>query len=129
MSDAAPKKQGRLAKLDINDVLEAAIIHVFPKGNKFGIRVRRNYGIALPPLLAQPGHISEVFVNILQNAREALVRDSEINVKTSYEGDYSFKVTIEDETGALISRAAVRVLAPDAAYRAWWEAHHTGSRD
>ena len=40
-----------------------------------------------------------------------------------------FKVTIEDETGALISRAAVRVLAPDAAYRAWWEAHHTGSRD
>ena len=104
--------EGRLAKLDINDVLEAAIIHVFPKGNKFGIRVRRNYGIALPPLLAQPGHISEVFVNILQNAREALARDSEINVKTSYGGNYSFKVTIEDNGPGIPSDQIEKVFEP-----------------
>ena len=104
--------EGRLAKLDINDVLEAAILHVFPKGNKFGIRVRRNYGIALPPLLAQPGHISEVLVNILQNAREALVRDSEINVKTSYGGDYSFKVTIEDNGPGILSDQIEKLFEP-----------------
>ncbi len=104
--------EGRLAKLDINDVLEAAILHVFPKGNKFGIRVRRNYGIALPPLLAQPGHISEVLVNILQNAREALVRDSEINVKTSYGGDYSFKVTIEDNGPGIPSDQIEKLFEP-----------------
>ena len=104
--------EGRLAKLDINDVLEAAILHVFPKGHKFGIRVRRNYGIALPPLLAQPGHISEVFVNILQNAREALGKDGEISVKTSYGGDYTFKVTIEDKGPGIAPEQIKMVFEP-----------------
>lgn len=104
--------EGRLAKLDINDVLEAAILHVFPKGHKFGISVRRNYGIALPPLLAQPGHISEVFVNILQNAREALGKDGEISVKTSYGGDYTFKVTIEDKGPGIAPEQIKMVFEP-----------------
>jgi signal transduction histidine kinase len=88
--------EGRLAKLDVNEMLETALSQVFPKGSKFGIRIRRDYGIALPPLLAQPEHISEVFVNIIQNAREVMGNDGEIRVKTSYEGDYTFRVTIED---------------------------------
>jgi len=104
--------EGRLAKLDINDVLEEAILHVFPKGHKFGTRVRRNYGIALPPLLAQPGHISEVFVNILQNAREALVGHGEIFVKTGYGGDYSFTVIIEDNGPGISSDKVEQVFEP-----------------
>ena len=88
--------EGRLAKLDVNETLDAAIMQVFPKGSKFATRIRREYGIALPPLLAQPEHISEVFVNVIQNAREVLADNGEIRIKTSYEGDYTFRVVIED---------------------------------
>ena len=88
--------EGRLARLNVNEALDAAILKVFPKGSKFGTRIRREYGIALPPLLAQPEHISEVFVNVIQNAREALCNNGEIQIKTSYEGDYRFRVVIED---------------------------------
>ena len=88
--------EGRLARLNVNEALDAAILMVFPKGSKFGTRIRREYGIALPPLLAQPEHISEVFVNVIQNAREALCNNGEIQIKTSYEGDYRFRVVIED---------------------------------
>ena len=88
--------EGRLAKLDVNETLDAAIMQVFPKGSKFATRIRREYGIALPPLLAQPEHISEVFVNVIQNAREVLGNSGEIRIKTSYEGDYTFRVVIED---------------------------------
>ena len=88
--------EGRLAKLNVNEALDAAILQVFPKGSKFGTRIRREYGIALPPLLAQPEHISEVFVNVIQNAREVLCNNGEIQIATSYEGDYRFRVTIED---------------------------------
>ena len=88
--------EGRLAKLDVNETLEAALSQVFPKGSKFGTRIRREYGIALPPLLAQPEHISEVFVNIIQNAREVMENNGEIRIKTGYEGDYTFRVSIED---------------------------------
>ncbi len=88
--------EGRLAKLDINETLDSAILKVFPKDSKFGTRIRREYGIALPPLLAQHEHISEIFVNIIQNAREVLESQGEISVKSSYHGDYTFRVTIED---------------------------------
>ena len=88
--------EGRLARLNVNEALDAAILKVFPKGSKFGTRIRREYGIALPPLLAQPEHISEVFVNVIQNAREVLCNNGEIQIKTSYEGDYRFRVVIED---------------------------------
>ena len=88
--------EGRLARLNVNDALDAAIMQVFPKGSKFDTRIRREYGIALPPLLAQPEHISEVFVNVIQNAREVLCNNGEIQIKTSYEGDYRFRVVIED---------------------------------
>ena len=88
--------EGRLAKLNVNEAIDAAILQVFPKGSKFDTRIRREYGIALPPLLAQPEHISEVFVNVIQNAREVLSDNGEIKIKTSYEGDYSFRVVIED---------------------------------
>ena len=88
--------EGRLAKLDINETLESSILKVFPKDSKFGTRIRREYGIALPPLLAQHEHISEIFVNIIQNAREVLESQGEIVVKSSYHGDYTFRVAIED---------------------------------
>ena len=88
--------EGRLAKLDINEMLDAAILQAFPTGSKFSTRIRREYGIALPPLLAQPEHVSEVFVNIIQNAREVLRGKGEIRIKTSYEGDYTFRVSVED---------------------------------
>ena len=88
--------EGRLDKLDINDVLDFSITQVFPEGHKFGIRIRKKYGIALPPLLAQYLHISEVFVNILQNSREAVGENGEISIITSYGGNYTLSVVIED---------------------------------
>ena len=104
--------EGRLAKLDVNETLEAALSQVFPKGSKFGTRIRREYGIALPPLLAQPEHISEVFVNIIQNAREVMDNDGEIRIKTSYEGDYTFRVSIEDNGPGIPSERFEAVFEP-----------------
>ena len=104
--------EGRLAKLDVNDVLESSITQVFPIGNKFGTRIRRDYGIALPPLLAQEMHISEIFINILQNSREALSGKGEISVKTSYGGNYTLSVIIEDNGPGIPSDKIDKVFEP-----------------
>jgi signal transduction histidine kinase len=104
--------EGRLAKLDVNETLDAAIMQVFPKGSRFATRVRREYGIALPPLLAQPEHISEVFVNVIQNAREELADSGEIQITTSYEGDYNFRVIIEDNGSGIPSEMLESVFEP-----------------
>ena len=104
--------EGRLAKLDVNDLLESSITQVFPIGNKFGTRIRRDYGIALPPLLAQEMHISEIFINILQNSREAICEKGEIFVKTSYGGNYTLSVIIEDNGPGIPSDQIDKVFEP-----------------
>ena len=104
--------EGRLDKLDINDVLDFAIAQVFPEGHKFGIRIRKNYGIALPPLLAQYLHISEVFVNILQNSREAVGENGEISIITSYGGNYTLSVVIEDNGPGISLNMMDKVFEP-----------------
>ena len=104
--------EGRLDKLDINDVLDFSINQVFPEGHKFGIRIRKNYGIALPPLLAQSLHISEVFVNILQNSREAVGENGEISVITSYGGNYTLSVVIEDNGPGIPLNMIDKVFEP-----------------
>ena len=104
--------EGRLDKLDINDVLDFSITQVFPEGHKFGIRIRKNYGIALPPLLAQYLHISEVFVNILQNSREAVGENGEISIITSYGGNYTLSVVIEDNGPGIPVNMIDKVFEP-----------------
>ncbi len=104
--------EGRLDKLDINDVLDFSITQVFPEGHKFGIRIRKNYGIALPPLLAQYLHISEVFVNILQNSREAVGENGEISIITSYGGNYTLSVVIEDNGPGISLNMMNKIFEP-----------------
>jgi signal transduction histidine kinase len=88
--------EGQVEKLDITEELDRAIDQVFPPGTKYDIAIKRNYGAALPTLLAQRGHLSEVFVNLLQNAREAIEGEGEISVSAEYGDNYSVTVTIAD---------------------------------
>jgi signal transduction histidine kinase len=88
--------EGQVEKLDITEELDRAIDQVFPAAAKYDVAIKRNYGAALPPILAQRGHLSEAFVNLLQNAREAMNGHGEIEVGAHYGEDYSVVVTIRD---------------------------------
>lgn len=89
--------EGKVEKLEVTSELDRAIEQVFPRGAQYEITVERDYGPALPPLLAQKGHISEVFVNIMQNAREAMHGKGRIKVSAKYGGDFNVVVKISDE--------------------------------
>lgn len=88
--------EGQVEKLSITEELDRAIDQVFPPGAKYEVRIRRDYGAALPPLLAQRGHLTEVFVNLLQNSREAMDGRGEIEITATYSDDYAIVVTIAD---------------------------------
>jgi signal transduction histidine kinase len=89
--------EGQVEKLDITEELDRAIDQVFPPGAKYHIAVNRDYGAALPALLAQRGHLSEVFVNLLQNSREALDGRGQIHVSAKYGDNYKIVVRISDD--------------------------------
>ena len=66
----------------------------------------------MPPLLAQSLHISEVFVNILQNSREAVGENGEISIITSYGGNYTLSVVIEDNGPGISLNMMDKVFEP-----------------
>lgn len=64
--------EGKVEKLKVPEVLDRAIHDVFPRGAAYETVIERNYAEPLPWLLMQRGHVSEIFVNLLANAREAM---------------------------------------------------------
>jgi len=89
--------EGRVEKLDIAEEMEQAILRVFPSAVKYEVKLHRDYSPALPPLLMQRMHLSEAFVNLLQNAREAMSGRGNIYVTARMGETYSVLISIADD--------------------------------
>lgn len=72
--------QAELKKADIHEGLEdtLALVHHELKHN---IAVRREYG-EIPPISCYPGRLNQVFLNLLNNARQAIHGKGEIGIRT-----------------------------------------------
>ena len=88
--------EGSVEKLVVEEELDRAITQVFPVAAKYEVQIERDFAPALPLLLMQRSHLSEVFVNILQNAREAMEGKGTIRLSTRFGDNYSILVQIED---------------------------------
>ncbi|MGD0614257.1 MAG: ATP-binding protein, partial [Verrucomicrobiota bacterium] len=92
----AQLSEGRLEKLAVAEELDSAIAQVFPSGAGYAIRVERRYQQPLPPLFMQRRHLSEILVNLLQNAREALTGGGDVSVTARCRVDFSIEIVIAD---------------------------------
>jgi len=87
---------GHVEKLDLVDEVNAAIDQTFPAAVETGISVERRYAPHLPPLLMQRQHLSQILVNLLQNAREALNGKGKVVVTVISRSDETVEITIAD---------------------------------
>jgi signal transduction histidine kinase len=92
----AQLSDGHVEKLDLVDEINGAIEQTFPAAVDTGIRIERRYAPHLPPLLMQRQHLSQILVNILQNAREALNGKGRVTVAVSVRRDESVEIIISD---------------------------------
>jgi signal transduction histidine kinase len=92
----AQLSEGRVEKLNVLEELDRAIAQVFPPAATDKIKIHREFGHGFPPLLMQRGHLSEVFVNLLQNAREALGTHGDVFVAADCDRDYSVEISVSD---------------------------------
>lgn len=92
----AQLSEGRVEKLDVLEELEHAIAQVFPPAVPTGITIRRHYANHFPPLLMQRGHLLEIFVNLLANARDAAGQSGNISIKAACHRDYTTEISICD---------------------------------
>jgi signal transduction histidine kinase len=93
----AQLSEGRVEKLNVLDELEGAMLQVFPPAVPTGIRLHRDYGRWFPPLLMQRGHLSEILVNLLKNAREALGGRGNLYVTAFRRRDHSVEISVRDD--------------------------------
>jgi signal transduction histidine kinase len=93
----AQLSEGRVEKLNIIEELDRAIAQVFPPAAPTKIQIRRQYGQNFPPLLMQRGHLSEILVNLLQNARDALGDKGNVFVTADCHRDYSTEISVRDD--------------------------------
>jgi signal transduction histidine kinase len=89
--------EGKVERLKLPEALDRAIHEVFPKGAAYQTVVVRDYGQPLPPLLMQSGHLSEILVNLLANAREALQGKGKITIRARSGPDDIVNLTVMDD--------------------------------
>lgn len=89
--------EGRVEKLDVVENINRAIAQVFPAAMASGIKVRTNFTAHFPPLLMQSGHLSEILINLLQNAREALGDHGNIMIEAATQRNHAIEISVADD--------------------------------
>jgi signal transduction histidine kinase len=92
----AQLSEGRVEKLNVAEELDRAIERVFPVATDYGTQFERRYASDLPPLLMQRGHLGEILVNLLQNAREASDRHAKVSVTAACPSENLIEIAIAD---------------------------------
>jgi signal transduction histidine kinase len=108
----AQLSEGRVEKLDVIEELDRAVAQVFPPVVPTEIKLHRDYGRGFPPLLMQRGHLSEIFVNLLQNAREALGEKGNVFVTARCHRDYAVEISVRDDGAGVPPDKIERIFEP-----------------
>jgi len=93
----AQLSEGRVEKLPVIDEINRAIEQVFPAAVPCPIKIHREFAAQFPPLLMQRGHFSEMLVNLLKNAREALGEKGNIYIAADCRPDYAVEISVRDD--------------------------------
>ena len=93
----AQLSEGRVEKLDVSEKIKQAVEQVFPAAVPSAIRVVKSLNGPFPPLMMQRGHIMEILVNLLKNAREALDGKGVIHLKAGTRPDQTIVISVVDD--------------------------------
>ncbi len=104
--------EGKVERLQVVEELDRAVAEVFPPGTHPDVRVEKDYSDHLPVLLMQRGHLSEVLVNLLQNAREAIASRGRIKVTARLGPDESVILTISDDGPGIPKDRVEKIFQP-----------------
>ena len=88
--------EGKVEKLSLPEELHRSVQQVFPPEAAYETKVDVDCAEHLPSLLMQRGHLTEILVNILLNAREALQGRGQLRVTASHAPNHSISIRFQD---------------------------------
>lgn len=87
--------KGTLKEVDINRCVESVVNILEHQFKLAGIEIKRNYSPSLPPVCLDENQMQEVFMNLANNAKDAIGKEGKIIIATSRENDF-IKITFQD---------------------------------
>lgn len=93
----AQLSEGHVEKLSVPEELDRAIAQVFPPAANYPVKIQRDFAGHFPPLLMQRRHLTEVLVNLLQNAREAMDGRGNLFVGARLRDGNTIEIKVRDE--------------------------------
>jgi signal transduction histidine kinase len=104
--------EGKVERLNVTDEIDRAVDHAMPSAAKYPIIVDKEYEAGLPVLMMQRGHLMEVLVNLIQNAREAIVGRGQIRITARSDQDYVVIVTVADDGPGIPKAKLDKIFQP-----------------
>lgn len=99
--------EGKVEKIVVTEEIDRAIDLALPPAAKYPVTVIKDYAPSLPVLMMQRAHLSEVLVNLIQNAREAMVGGRGVIKLSAHAGDGQTVVISVADDGPGISKTRV----------------------
>ena len=109
--DYTRPKEAYREPCDINQSLEHSLLLLSHEFDKRHIRVGKNLTPGLPPVMADPVQLQQVFLNILLNATEAIDGKGKITID-SYPNGADVEVCIEDSGNGIPDRIQEQLFVP-----------------
>jgi signal transduction histidine kinase len=104
--------EGKVERLKVAEEIQRAIDHAMPPAAKYPVTVEKDVAAGLPLLFMQRGHLSEILVNLIQNARESIVGKGHIRIKARTNPNESVVVTLSDDGPGIAKMKLDKVFQP-----------------
>ncbi len=106
----AQLSEGRVEKLQVVEEIENVIAQVFPGAVPTGIQLKKYFTGPFPPLLMQRGHLAEILVNLLQNARESLNGRGTVVITAQADRKHAVEISVADDGPGIAPDKVERVF-------------------
>ncbi len=104
--------EGRVERLNVAEEVGRALEEVFPPGAQYTTRLVKRVEPNLPALLMQRAHLSQILVNLLLNAREAMAGAGQLEITAHSESEEAVLLTISDHGPGLQPDHVERIFEP-----------------
>jgi two-component system NtrC family sensor kinase len=101
--------EAELKKVDVHEGIEDTLTLIHHE-LKHSITVNREYG-AIPPIACYPGRLNQVFLNLLNNARQAISGKGEITIRT-YVQDDQVHIAFKDSGSGIPPQHLKKIFDP-----------------
>lgn len=108
----AQLSEGRVEKLGVVQEIERASEQVFPPAVPTSIKLAKKFTGPFPPVLMQRGHLNEILVNLLLNAREAAGEHGNVAVIAKCHRDELIEIAVADNGPGIPAEKTGRIFEP-----------------